>query len=472
MESLQNMPGSEFLNQSNLNPVLQTIAPQATVQNNFGQQNLDFGNTANTAELNASGTTESGQPIWDNLGMSSASVGMPSVPLDLSSAPLDLSSATLGMSNPTSQPTASQVPFPAASANLYGLGTGSGNINCMSPPQGQLAGNALMLGSSRALLPPRTYTGAYGAGPNLAFVTPRSSVSPRLRIPGTPRVLSRGYGHSLSSRPAPMTSNPANFGFNGDVNFAQNSFTPINPTRASTSTRGTARAAMMTRASKKRRSGPAMSSGAQTTSGIMDGTPVLVKQEIASTPGLTSASPAINTIANRAPAGASLQSQQQTAQDRICSALPLLGTEATPVTAPTTLPGEPKHRHFPLSILIDYGCFPDVPDHLLKACKDILERALTDPNPTLVPRVKNDVPRRVPYSIPAGASAEVRQLLKDKNKAAEKDRNREANRLSAERKRFREHQHRDLSSQKIAELEPERNFWMAVAVSLGADEDL
>lgn len=86
--------------------------------------------------------------------------------------------------------------------------------------------------------------------------------------------------------------------------------------------------------------------------------------------------------------------------------------------------------------------------------------------------MKMNLPERMFHDIPEGASAETRKRLEAKNKRAEKIRSRESNRLSAERKRFREHQHRDLSGQKIAELEPERNFWMAVAVAHGADENL
>lgn len=121
------------------------------------------------------------------------------------------------------------------------------------------------------------------------------------------------------------------------------------------------------------------------------------------------------------------------------------------------------------------GYFAQPPQHLLKTCKDILERPLTDPNLGPAQRTKPGVARRKPLVIPHNASDETRARFEAVNKEVEdsnRSRTRESNRASAERKRRRERLHQDQLSRMLVQLEPERNFWMAVAVARGAEADL
>ncbi|KAL2114303.1 hypothetical protein VUR80DRAFT_9525 [Thermomyces stellatus] len=440
MEGFQDVPGSEFTNEANLDPTLPTIDLQATAQSDPGQQN---------------NKTEQLRQIY--LGYPTNIHGF-SAPVGDAAAK---SSDSIDVGGPTTRPTATR------GSNPYGLNTvnmASGPIDSSSPLPTHPSRNVASLVSSGAALHQGNYHGAYGASPGLVFVTPRNSVSPRFQTGRSATVQSKGYHHPLPLRPAPSSSNQTRDGS------GHNPVSSVGYTEDPAAADTTATAATMGPARKRPRPGPTTLPGVPATSGAID--IASVKQEDASSPDLESVMSVANTPVSHVSANAPPRSRQQVAQGRLCSALSLVGTEATPSTAPTTLPGEPKHRHKLLSSLIDNGHLTGIPDHLLKTCRGILERPLTDPNLGPAPRMKMNLPERMFHDIPEGASAETRKRLEAKNKRAEKIRSRESNRLSAERKRFREHQHRDLSGQKIAELEPERNFWMAVAVAHGADENL
>lgn len=124
---------------------------------------------------------------------------------------------------------------------------------------------------------------------------------------------------------------------------------------------------------------------------------------------------------------------------------------------------------------MDLGYFTQTPRYLLQACKDILERPLTDPNLGPAQRTKPGAAKRKLLVIPHNASEEARARMKAVNMEVEnlnRSRTRESNRASAERKRRRERLHQDQLSRMVVQLEPERNFWMAVAVARGAEVNL
>ena len=174
-------------------------------------------------------------------------------------------------------------------------------------------------------------------------------------------------------------------------------------------------------------------------------------------------------------AESSLQSYQRSFRHPpgcLSSALPLTDPAVAPGDVPTWLPGGEKHRQVRLSTLVDHGYFVNIPIHLVETCRNILDRPLTDPNLGPPTRIKNGIPRRMLHDIPAGVTNEMRQHLEAQNRATEifnKNRGRQSNRISAERKRFREASHQDSTSKKMVEIEPERNYWKALAVALGAD---
>lgn len=196
---------------------------------------------------------------------------------------------------------------------------------------------------------------------------------------------------------------------------------------------------------------------------------------VMSTTAIRAFTPAEETSERRYPVTAPSRHCPQSQQSRGIPVVPLMDRETSPYNAPTTLPGDKKHVHSPPSILLDHGYFPKTPRHLLKTCKDILERPLTDPNLGPAQRTKPGAAKRKLLVIPEDASGETRARLEATNRQVEnlnRARTRESNRASAERKRRRERLHQDQSSRMIVELEPERNFWMAVAVAHGAEADL